>query len=138
MRKESSTTGGAAMGAEDPYIIQRLALATYKSKHPTSEQAFQDARDLLSLLDAKVSNGTETLGLWGSVHKRMWDKTKNRSYLDQAIRGYERGFYLRNDFYNGINYAFLLNERAVNSADLAEREPLLGSRDYRRSASRPG
>ena len=39
------------------------------------------------------------------------DKTKNRSYLDQAIRGYERGFYLRNDYYNGINYAFLLNER---------------------------
>jgi hypothetical protein len=27
---------------EDPYIIQRLALATYKSKHPTPEQAFQD------------------------------------------------------------------------------------------------
>lgn len=120
MRKESSTAGGAAMGAEDPDIIQRLALATYKSKHPTPEQAFQDARDLLSLLDPKVSNDTETLGLWGSVHKRMWDKTKNRSYLDQAIRGYERGFYLRNDYYNGINYAFLLNERAVSSTDLAE------------------
>ena len=40
-------------------------------------------------------------------------KTNERSDLDQAIRGYERGFYLRNDYYNGINYAFLLNERAV-------------------------
>ena len=124
MRKEAATTAGAAASsgaiAEDPDIIQRLALATYKSNHPTPEQAFQDARDLLNLLDPKVSNDTETLGLWGSVHKRMWEKTKNRSYLDQAIRGYERGFYLRNDYYNGINYAFLLNERAVHGADFAE------------------
>ncbi len=125
MRKEAATTAGAAAAsgaiAEDPDIIQRLALATYKSNHPTPEQAFQDARDLLNLLDPKVSNDTETLGLWGSVHKRMWEKTKNRSYLDQAIRGYERGFYLRNDYYNGINYAFLLNERNVDAADFAER-----------------
>ena len=45
---------------------------------------------------------------------------KERRYLDQAIRGYERGFYLRNDYYNGINYAFLLNVRAVHGADFAE------------------
>jgi hypothetical protein len=50
----------------------------------------------------------------------MWDMTKERSYIDQAIRGYERGFYLRNDYYNGINYAYLLNERAAHAADLAE------------------
>ncbi|HEX4707680.1 MAG TPA: TRAFs-binding domain-containing protein [Candidatus Udaeobacter sp.] len=105
---------------EDPYILQRLALATYKSKYPTPEEAFKQARDLLSLLDPQVSNDTETLGLWGSVHKRMWDSTHESSYLDQAIRGYERGFYLRNDYYNGINYAYLLNERAAHAADLAE------------------
>ena len=105
---------------EDPYILQRLALATYKSKYPTPEEAFKQARDLLSLLDPQVSNDTETLGLWGALHKRMWDMTKERRYLDQAIRGYERGFYLRNDYYNGINYAYLLNERAAHAADLAE------------------
>jgi hypothetical protein len=106
--------------SEDPYILQRLALATYKSKYPSPEEAFKAARDLLKLLDPEVSNDTETLGLWGSLHKRFWDLTKESSYLDQAIRGYERGFYLRNDYYNGINYAYLLNERAAHAADLAE------------------
>jgi tetratricopeptide (TPR) repeat protein len=117
---QEAVSGQPAASLEDPYILQRLALATYKSKYPSPEEAFKKARDLLNLLDPQVSNDTETLGLWGSVHKRMWDSTHESSYLDQAIRGYERGFYLRNDYYNGINYAYLLNERAAHAADLAE------------------
>jgi len=34
--------------------------------------------------------------------------------------GYERGYYLRNDYYNGINLAFLLNCRAAEATDPAE------------------
>lgn len=123
MRKAKTASDGAdeqSKKLEDPYILQRLALATYKSKHPTPEEALIGARVLLDLLDPQVSNDTETLGLWGSVHKRLWDLNKDSRYLDQAIRGYERGFYLRNDFYNGINYAYLLNERAAHGADFAE------------------
>ncbi len=106
--------------AEDPYILQRLALATYKSAHPTPEAALTAARDLLNLLGPEVSNDTETLGLWGAVHKRLWDLTKEPRHLDEAIRGAERGYYLRNDYYNGINYAFLLNVRASIATDLAD------------------
>ena len=105
---------------EDPYVLQRLALATYKSKYPTPEEAFKAARDLLKLLEPQTSNDTETLGLWGSVHKRLWELTKETSYLDEAVRAYERGFYLRNDHYNGINYAYLLNERAAHPIGFAE------------------
>jgi len=105
---------------EDPYVLQRLALATYKSMHPTPEEAFKAARDLLKLLEPQTSNDTETLGLWGSVHKRLWELTKEPSYLDEAVRAYERGFYLRNDYYNGINYAYLLNERAAHPVGFAE------------------
>ena len=105
---------------EDPYVLQRLALATYKSKSPTPEEAFKAARDLLKLLEPQTSNDTETLGLWGSVHKRLWELTKESSYLDEAVRAYERGFYLRNDHYNGINYAYLLNERAAHPVGFAE------------------
>jgi tetratricopeptide (TPR) repeat protein len=105
---------------EDPYVLQRLALATYKSKYPTPEEAFKAARELLKLLDPQTSNDTETLGLWGSVHKRLWELTKEISYLDEAVRAYERGFYLRNDHYNGINYAYLLNERAAHPIGFAE------------------
>jgi hypothetical protein len=105
---------------EDPYVLQRLALATYKSEYPTPEEAFRGARDLLKLLEPQTSNDTETLGLWGSVHKRLWELTKDSSYLDEAVRAYERGFYLRNDYYNGINYAYLLNERAAHPIGFAE------------------
>ena len=105
---------------EDPDVLQRLALATYKSQYPNPEAAFKAARNVLKLLDPQTSNDTETLGLWGSVHKGLWDLTKDNSYLDQAVRAYERGFYLRNDYYNGINYAYLLNERAAHPVGFAE------------------
>jgi hypothetical protein len=106
--------------SEDPYILQRLALATYKGKYPSPEEALKSARDLLTLLEPQTSNDTETLGLWGSVHKRLWELTKESSYLDEAVRAYERGFYLSNDYYNGINYAYLLNERAAHPIGFAE------------------
>lgn len=105
---------------EDPYIIQRLALLTYKSAYPSKEAALREARELLTTLIPETSNDTETLGLWGAVHKQLWYVTKGRDALDEAVRGYERGYYLRNDYYNGINLAYLLNVRAANSTDRAE------------------
>ncbi|HYN86763.1 MAG TPA: tetratricopeptide repeat-containing protein [Pyrinomonadaceae bacterium] len=111
---------------EDPYIIQQLALVTYKSKQPTPKQALEEARDLLETLNPATSNDTETLGLWGAVHKRLWEQTKDAPgdeaarHLDQAVRGYERGFYLRNDYYNGINLAYVLNIRAKRAASPEE------------------
>ena len=111
---------------EDPYIVQRLALVTYKSKLPTPRQALEEARDLLATLNPATSNDTETLGLWGAVHKRLWDLLKDEAHdeamrhLDQAVRGYERGFYLRNDYYNGINLAYVLNIRAAHAASPEE------------------
>ena len=54
------------------------------------------------------------------MHKRLWDKVKDAVALDKAIRSYERGFSLRNDYYNGINFAFLLNIRAAHAADRAK------------------
>jgi len=112
-----------AMRPDDPYITQRLALVTYKAKQDTPEKeiaALKEACDLLYELDPATSNDTETLGLWGAVHKRLWDKARDEIALDKAIRSYERGFYLRNDYYNGINFAFLLNIRAAHGADLAQ------------------
>jgi hypothetical protein len=101
---------------EDPYIVQRLALVTYKSKQPSPKEALEEARSLLATLNPTTSNDTETLGLWGAVHKRLWELTEDPAQLDEAVRGYERGFYLRNDYYNGINFAYLLNLRAASSS----------------------
>lgn len=105
---------------EDPYIIQQLALVTYKSKMPDTRRALEEAREILLTLNPSTSNDTETLGLWGTVHKRLWDETHVRAHLDDAVRGYERGFYLRNDYYNGINLAFMLNVRATNAETRAD------------------
>ena len=105
---------------EDPSLLQKLALVTYKSKQPSEESALNEARELLVSLEPETSNDTETLGLWGAIHKRLWHLTKQKQHLDEAVRAHERGFYLRNDYYNGINLAFLLNVRVANSADPAE------------------
>jgi hypothetical protein len=105
---------------EDPYVIQRLALVTYKSKAPSPEAALEEARTLLATLEPETSNDTETLGLWGAIHKRLWELTGNMAHLESAIRAYERGFYLRNDYYNGINFAYLQNVRAAESAKRAD------------------
>jgi MAP3K TRAFs-binding domain len=97
----------------DLYIIQQLALATYKSKSPDPLTSLREAQSYLQRLGPEISNDPETLGLWGAVHKRFWDLATDRKALDVSIHAYERGFYLKQDFYNGINYAFLLNVRAA-------------------------
>jgi hypothetical protein len=100
------------MRPRDVYVIQQLALATYKSKLPDPLAALQAAHAVLQELDPDTTNDPETLGLWGAVHKRLWDLTGERRHLDTSIGAYERGFYLKQDYYTGINLAFLLNVRA--------------------------
>ncbi len=123
-KKQEESTVNVVQQQEDPYLLQRLALITYKSKSPDEESALLEAHSLLNLLDPSVSNDTETLGLWGAVHKRLseitTDVTKKIAYLTEAIRAYGRGFYIRNDYYNGINYAFLLNVRGSLVTDRAQ------------------
>lgn len=110
-KMQKKTASGAA--PVDPYILQQLALATYKADG--SEAGLRQACEVMAELHPDTSNDPETLGIWGAIHKRLWEKTGDRSKLDESINAYERGFYLRNDYYNGINFAFLLNVRAAVS-----------------------
>ncbi len=105
-----------ALRSNDPFLAQRLALATYKCGAPTELAALEDAKAILASLDPEVSNDPETVGLWGAVHKRLWRATGERSHLDTAVLALERGFDIRTDFYNGINLAFLFNVRATISS----------------------
>lgn len=97
----------------DAYVVQKLALATYKSESPTAEAALQEARTILLSLEPRTSHDAETLGLWGAIHKRLWEVTQSHEHLNESIFAYERGFNLKNDYYNGINVAYLLNLRAA-------------------------
>ncbi len=100
---------------EDPYIRKELALATYKSKQPDALAALQKAKRVLEPLQPETSSDSETVGLWGAIHKRLWQTASQPEDLARAIRAYARGYFIRNDYYNGINFAFLLNERAARS-----------------------
>jgi hypothetical protein len=100
----------------DSFVIQQLALAAYKSKKPSPVAALEAAREILRELGPESTNNPETLGLWGAVHKRLWEECGRAECLDESIAAYERGFYLKQDHYTGINLAYLLNVRAL--ADL--------------------
>ena len=100
----------------DSYVVQKLALATYKSKIPTTVDALKEAEQILLTLRPESSTDTETLGLFGSVQKRLWEETKDPLHMDKAIWALEKGFYVKNDYYNGINLAYMLNVRAGMNA----------------------
>jgi hypothetical protein len=104
----------------DPYFQQQLALATYKSKKPDAVAALNAAKEILQKLRPHESTDPETLGLWGAVHKRLYELTGDAAALDESIWAYEKGFYVKNDHYNGINLAFVLNLRAANATDPQE------------------
>lgn len=117
------------MQPNDPQVIQELALATYKSKQPTVEKALEDARGILETLGPETSSDAETVGLWGAIHKRLWQVRMSTEDLNRAIRAYARGYFIKNDYYNGINFAFLLNVRAsVSQGDEAIADRVLARR----------
>ena len=98
----------------DHSILQKLALTTYKSKMPSEMEALGEAHDLIrDKLDPENTNDPETIGLWAAVNKRLWSQTKDARHLEISIDALERGFKLQNDYYNGINLAFMLNVRAA-------------------------
>jgi len=103
------------LARKDDYIVQQLALATYKSKIPDAEQALRKAEAILGDLKPRASFDTETLGLWAAVHKRLFELTGNGAALEEAIFALERGFFIKRDYYNGINLAFLQDTKAAGS-----------------------
>lgn len=89
------------------FIIQRLALATYKSKKPTPKEALEKAKTILTSLNPEVTTDIETLGLSGAINKRLFELENKIEFLNKALWFYERGYYISNDYYNGINAAYL-------------------------------
>jgi hypothetical protein len=102
---------------QDPYLIQRLFLATYKAEQPDPVTALNEALAGLAPLDLENSNDPEAVSLAGAIEKRLFDRGQGAEHLGRAIKYYERGYYLRNDYYNGINLAYLLTLRADTPLD---------------------
>jgi hypothetical protein len=108
--------GGSANTASGyDYIIHRLALAVYKAQQPDPVSAFQEALSLLRQLDLAHTNDPETVTIAGAIEKKWFEFSGEEKHLSNAILFFQRGYYLLNNRYNGINLAFMLNCR-VNSS----------------------
>lgn len=94
------------------YLVHRLALATYKSKYPDEVTALKDALQLLLDIDLAHTNDTETVSLAGAIEKRLYEATGDEKHLSAGIQYYQRGYFLLNNRYHGINLAFMLDYRA--------------------------
>lgn len=105
----------------NPFIIQRLALITYKSKQPDKVSALKQAEKILKSLQPETTNDTETLGLLGAINKRLYEEMNLPVYLQKAIYYYQRGFVISRDYYNGINLAFLYLASSANATDKNEK-----------------
>ena len=117
------------LAGKDDYIVQQLALSTYKSKEPDEERALREAEVILEYLKPRASFDPETLGLWAAVHKRLFELTKEGAALEEALFALERGFFIKHDYYNGINLAFMLDTRAATS-DAETKDELHGVARY--------
>ena len=102
-----------AVGQSDrDYVVQQLALTTYKSEVPSKREALERGLKIIAELHPETSNDTETLGIAGAIEQRLWEITADRAQLDRAIEYYGRGFQVKRDYYNGENYATNLVIRA--------------------------
>lgn len=115
----------------DLFLAQRLALVTYKNGETKDADgnlnkdraitALGEAEEILARYCApKISTDPETLGLSGAINKRLFDLTGDLGYLDRAIAFYERGFFVKQDYYNGINVAFMYTIRSLLLEDRFE------------------
>lgn len=118
-------TGGEASVRPDLFLVQRLALVTYKEAErgdaDRARAGLSAAEELLRrhALPERTTD-PETLGLMGAIYKRLHELDGNAADLDRAIGYTERGFHIRQDYYNGINLAFLLTLQAAGEEDAVE------------------
>ncbi len=105
------------------FVRQRLALATYKSveREEDDEVAIpvllEAERILKEECELSISTDPETLGLGGAVNKRLHERTGEPTYFDRSVHHYERGFFIKQDYYNGINVAYMYTVRAAERAE---------------------
>ncbi len=101
----------------DPYLVQRLALCTYKAQDPDYVTSLKTALDLLQKIDLDRTNDPETVELAGSIEKHLYEENQGNEHINNAILLYQRGYFLLHNRHNGINLAYLLTLRATTELD---------------------
>lgn len=107
------------------YIIQQHAFCTYKAEIPDKLSALYDANRIISRLSPDTSLNLETLGIAGSINKRLYLVNKKIDYLDKAIKLYLKGYIIKKDYYNGENVINCLYLKIEKSSDQNEINTLI-------------
>jgi hypothetical protein len=94
-----------------------MALVTFKLQQPDHISALHKAQFILSLVKPEDSTDAETLGLSGSICKKIYEASGDEAYLEKAWWFYERGFSKTQNYYNGINLAYIYLVKAANATD---------------------
>ena len=101
---------------DSEYITQRIVLCTYKS-NSNDLATLQEAWKELKKLEPEKTNNTETLGLAGAIQKRLYEISNNVEHAELAHKMYNKGFVINDDYYTGINAAFMQNVLAKHSPE---------------------
>jgi hypothetical protein len=109
---QTAPSADGVPGTADPYVVQQLALATYKTGQPTPEEALDLGWSWIERLSPAESTDPETLGIAGAIQKRLFTRRRDPENLNRAVELYGRGFEVKRDYYNGENYALCLDLRA--------------------------
>lgn len=109
------------MRPDEPNVLQKLALNTYKSKVPDELTALRLGLEIIGMLNPQESNDPETVGIAGAITKRLWLLEGDRDSLDASIQFYRRGFEVKRDYYNGQNLAQCFEFRAQVQSERSEK-----------------
>jgi hypothetical protein len=127
--EQTATGADGAPKPARPFVVQQLALATYKAAEADAKTAgpdtalvgYTEAEQLLRTLNIDATTDPETLGLWSAIHKRRAEMSTQLASqrlddAEEAVHAAERGFMIKRDYYNGTNLAYLFNLRASLSS----------------------
>lgn len=112
--------------SDNVWIIQQLALCTYKDEELSPATRFAEALELLESIGLRdpSTRDSETLALGGAVYKRLWEHRGQLEHLHEALAFY-RAAHERNPEqdmgYGGINAAYILDLLAARVRGIAAR-----------------
>lgn len=126
---------------QEVWIIQQLALCTYKDEELYPQHRLETALALLESIGLRNSTNTdaETLAMGGAIYKRMWEFGGQLEHLYESLSFY-RAAYERNPQqdmgYGAINAAYLLDLLAGRAESVETRSGLISkeAREFRAEA----
>ncbi|QCW81811.1 patatin family protein [Methylotuvimicrobium buryatense] len=114
---------------EDIWVVQQLALCTYKDEERYPKHRFEEALTLLESIGLRDSKkrDAETLSLGGAVYKRLWEFCGQIDHLYESLSFYRAAFETdpeRDLGYAANNAAYILDLLAARAESLEHRNDI--------------